>query len=149
LLNETTLPVVGKKTDTDKRTRARAVAARYESHRVHHHRSLKGGELEAEMLGFPKGHDDLIDAVGLAMDLGGVTGSIAAVSKPLISPEGPMDPSAVEVRFTTGPRTVPAHVAAMLSGIETVRYTYEEALALANRRSESNYIRNSMRSMFR
>lgn len=147
LLNETTLPVVGKRTDVDKRTRARAVAARYESHRVHHHRSMKGGELEVEMLGFPKGHDDLIDAVGLAMDLGGLTGSVAAATMPVSVPDDPLAGGA-EVRFVTGLRVVPAHVAKMLTGIDTVRYTQEEAMTLANRRAESRYITNAMKGLF-
>ena len=65
------IPIEGVKTDTDKVTRARAVAAKYEAHKVHHHISLKGSEFELELASFPKGHDDMIDALGLAMDLGG------------------------------------------------------------------------------
>lgn len=65
------LPIEGKKTDTDKVTRARAVASKYEAHRVHHHQSLRDSDYERELLGFPKGHDDQVDAVGFAMDLGG------------------------------------------------------------------------------
>lgn len=64
------IPVLGKKSDVDKTTRARAAAARYESHKVFHHRSLKDSEFEAELLSFPKGHDDLVDALGFSMDLG-------------------------------------------------------------------------------
>lgn len=67
------IPIEGKKQDIDKVTRARAVAAKYEAHKVFHHSSLKGSEFEREQLSFPKGHDDMIDAVGLAMDLGGDT----------------------------------------------------------------------------
>lgn len=148
LLNETTLPVVGRKTDIDKRTRARSVAARYESHRVHHHRSLKGGELEQEQLNFPKGHDDLIDALGLAMDIRGVSGSIAAVSGPLRDSYAPSDPSGVEVRFRDGPVAVPDYIAKMLEGIDTVRYTKEEAISMANRRSEASYVSRAMGSAF-
>lgn len=74
------IPVEGKKSDVDKVTRARAVAAKYEAHRVHHHQSLKDSDLELEMLGFPKGHDDLVDALGFAMDLGG-GGLIFAAAK--------------------------------------------------------------------
>ena len=149
LLNETNLPVVGKRTDVDKRTRAHAVSVRYESHRVHHHRSLKGGELEAEMLGFPKGHDDLIDALGLAMDVLYVQGSLAAVSAPPPAMVEAIGEQVEELRFNTGPRLVPTYIAAMLSGVETPRYTYEEALQVANRRAESNYITNAMSGLFR
>lgn len=69
LLNTTNVPVVGRKAEVDKRTRARAAAARYESHKVYHHRTLKGGVFETEMLSFPKGHDDMVDALGHAMNL--------------------------------------------------------------------------------
>lgn len=66
------IPIEGVTQDTDKVTRARAVGAKYESHRVHHHQSLKGSDFEMELTGFPKAaHDDMVDALGLAMDLGG------------------------------------------------------------------------------
>ena len=69
LLNTTNVPVVGRKAEVDKRTRARSAAARYESHKVYHHRSLRGGVFETELLSFPKGHDDMVDALGHAMNL--------------------------------------------------------------------------------
>ena len=66
------IPVSPKKTDTDKTTRGRAVAARYEAHKVYHHVSLRGSEdFERELLSFPRGHDDFVDSLGFAMDLGG------------------------------------------------------------------------------
>lgn len=65
------IPIEGKKTDSDKTTRARAVAAKYEAHRVFHHSSLNGTDFELELLSFPKGHDDLVDALGFSFDLGG------------------------------------------------------------------------------
>lgn len=68
------IPIEGIRSDVDKVTRARAVAAKYEAGKVHHHISLKGGDYEMEALSFPKGHDDQIDAVGFAMDLGGGSG---------------------------------------------------------------------------
>lgn len=70
LINTTPLPVVGKRSDVDKVTRARAVAARYESGKVWHNASLSGSDFEVELLSFPKGHDDMIDALGLAMETG-------------------------------------------------------------------------------
>lgn len=79
ILNTSSAPVVGRRADTDKVTRARAVSARYEGHKVFHARSLRGSAFESELLGFPKGHDDMVDALGYAMDLGGgglVFGSI-------------------------------------------------------------------------
>jgi predicted phage terminase large subunit-like protein len=65
------IPIEGQPTDSDKTTRARAVAAKYEAHKVFHHISLKDSEFEQEQLSFPKGHDDMIDAEGFSMDLSG------------------------------------------------------------------------------
>jgi predicted phage terminase large subunit-like protein len=65
------IPILGKKADVDKVTRARAVAAKYEAHKVFHHASLRGSAFETELLSFPKGHDDFVDALGYSMDLGG------------------------------------------------------------------------------
>jgi predicted phage terminase large subunit-like protein len=70
LLITTPWPIVGKKSEVDKVTRARAVAARYESGKVYHHRSLEGTDFEKELLQFPNGHDDQIDALGNAMETG-------------------------------------------------------------------------------
>ena len=70
LINSTSLPIVGKKAEIDKVTRARSVAARYESGKVYHHESLRGSDFEVELLQFPKGHDDMIDALGYAMETG-------------------------------------------------------------------------------
>ena len=65
------LPIVGRKTDTDKVVRARAVAAKYERHKVHWHRSLKGTDFHTQHKTFNglRGHDDFIDAEGLGMDM--------------------------------------------------------------------------------
>lgn len=65
------IPIEGKKSDVDKVTRARAVAAKYEAHKIFHRRSLKESDFERELLSFPKGHDDMVDALGFSMDLGG------------------------------------------------------------------------------
>ena len=70
MINSTMLPIVGKKAEVDKVTRARSVAARYESGKVFHHQSLAGSDFEIELLQFPKGHDDMIDALGYAMETG-------------------------------------------------------------------------------
>jgi len=70
MINSTSLPIVGKKAEVDKVTRARSVAARYESGKVFHHSSMKGSDFEIELLQFPKGHDDMIDALGYAMETG-------------------------------------------------------------------------------
>jgi predicted phage terminase large subunit-like protein len=65
------VPIIAHKTDVDKRTRASAVAEKYRMHKVWHHASLRNGLLEREQMGFPKGHDDLVDAEGFSMQLGG------------------------------------------------------------------------------
>ena len=152
LLHQTSLPVVGRRADVDKRTRARATAARYESHRVHHHESLRGRELETEMLGFPKGHDDLVDALGLAMDISGVSGSIAGVNGRLRDAEavtGPVLVGPSEMLFRDGPRAVPAHVKSMLTGIDTETCTYEEAVRMMNANRLTDYIRGVTKGMLR
>lgn len=71
IINSTPLPVVGRRADVDKVTRARAAAARYESGKVFHHEHLAGSDFEVELASFPKGHDDMIDALGYAMETGG------------------------------------------------------------------------------
>ena len=67
------IPIEGKPTDSDKVTRARAVAAKYEGHKVYHHISLKDSDFEQELLAFKPGasHDDMVDALGFSMDLAG------------------------------------------------------------------------------
>jgi predicted phage terminase large subunit-like protein len=65
------IPIEGKPADGDKTTRGRAVAAKYEGHKVVHHMSLRGSAFETELLSFPKGHDDFVDSLGYSMDLGG------------------------------------------------------------------------------
>lgn len=64
------IPVEGKRSDADKTTRARAVAAKYEAHKIFHHVSLKDSAFETQLKAFPKGHDDLVDALGFSLDLG-------------------------------------------------------------------------------
>lgn len=67
------IPIEGKKADVDKTTRARAVAAKYEAGRVLHRSTLKDTEFERELRAFPKGHDDMVDALGYSLDMGGDT----------------------------------------------------------------------------
>lgn len=149
---DTNLPIVGRRTDTDKRARARGAATRYESHRVHHHSSLRGRELETEMLSFDKGHDDLVDALGLAMDITAVSGSIAGVSGPLRDASAPTEPIVAvgsELPFLDGPRIVPAHVVSMLAGIDTERLTYEGAVQAMNNKRLSDYLAGMTKGMLR
>lgn len=65
------IPIEGKRADSDKVTRARAIAAKTEAHKVFFHESLYGSPLITELLSFPTGHDDLVDALGYSMDMGG------------------------------------------------------------------------------
>jgi len=144
LLRETTMPVVGRRADVDKRVRARAAAARYESHRVHHHRNLVDRELERELVNFDKGHDDLIDALGLAMDLAVGAGAMAAVTyqprQPGSEPTPPV-PTDAHLHFIDGDRWVPLHVADMLAGIDTAWLTFEQAMAQANAGRLNDYVK--------
>jgi predicted phage terminase large subunit-like protein len=73
LLRTTRLPARKVYPDKDKVTRARALSARYQESKVFHLRGAPGiDELEAELVAFPLGeHDDLVDALGYAADVGG------------------------------------------------------------------------------
>lgn len=82
LLRTTGLPVVPKRADVDKTTRARAVAARYEAGKVFHLTSLTGSPFETELLQFPKGHDDQVDALGHAMETGSSNFIFGAFRRP-------------------------------------------------------------------
>jgi len=64
------VPIEGKKSDVDKVTRARAVAAKYEGGKIWHSESLRDSDFERELINFPKGHDDMVDALGFALDMG-------------------------------------------------------------------------------
>jgi phage terminase large subunit-like protein len=57
---------------TDKVTRAWKLSARYEAGRVYHRaRDLQTDALEEQLTGFPRGkHDDMFDALDLAVNLG-------------------------------------------------------------------------------
>jgi len=46
----------------------------------------------------------------------------------------------VEVEFRDGKRMVPPYIGSLLSGIETYRLTYDEAIAVANKKIESDFI---------
>jgi hypothetical protein len=45
-----------------------------------------------------------------------------------------------ELEFRDGKRTVPPYIAHLLTGIETYRLTYDEAIAAANKKLESDFI---------
>jgi predicted phage terminase large subunit-like protein len=80
MLRETRLPASPVYPDSDKVSRARAIAARLEGYKVYFLRGGPGlgtgptdlGDLPSELLAFPNGeHDDLVDALVMAADLGG------------------------------------------------------------------------------
>ena len=73
ILSSTKLPARAIRPDRDKVTRSRALSARYEAGKVFHVNGAPGIEdLESNMLAFPNGsHDDLVDALVYAADLGG------------------------------------------------------------------------------
>jgi hypothetical protein len=54
-----------------------------------------------------------------------------------------------ELTFRDGNRTVPDHVETMLSGIETWRYTYEDAMRVANDKLLGDKIDAAQRAMLR
>jgi hypothetical protein len=55
------------------------------------------------------------------------------------------DPTVVE--FRDGPRNVPEHVMAMLSGLDTHRMTYQQAIEAANRRMVGDQLQSAQDSM--
>lgn len=73
ILSTTTLPARPIRPDRDKVTRSRALAARYEAGKVFHVNNAPGiDDLEMQLLAFPNGsHDDVVDALVYAADLGG------------------------------------------------------------------------------
>jgi predicted phage terminase large subunit-like protein len=80
VLGRTRLPASPVYPDSDKVTRARALAARFEGHKVYFLRGAPGmgtgptdpGEFPRQLLAFPNGeHDDLVDAAVYAADLNG------------------------------------------------------------------------------
>ena len=144
---QTPLPVVGRRTDVDKRTKARGAATFYESRRVHHHASLKGRELENELRSFDKGHDDLVDALCLSMDITGHSGTtlgVAARPERSSEPTGPFLRGDETVVFRDGAKQVPPHVVEMLRGIPTETLTFEEAQRAMNNAMLSRHLRNIM-----
>lgn len=150
--DEPDLPIIGRRTDTDKASRARGAATRYESHRVHHHESLRGRELETEMLGFPKGHDDLVDALGLSMDLDAGSGTVMGAKTPQRGsdePTGPFAQVGSELPFRDGARLVPAYLVTLMRGIDTATMTYDEAIAASNQQALGNYLRNALGGVLR
>lgn len=147
MIRETTLPVIGQRTDTDKLTRARAAAARYAMGRVHHHRSLEGRDLEEQLLAFPRGHDDLVDALVLALDLWERGGSFAVLGEQ-IAPPAPAPVGTYRV-FADGARLLPEYLVELLADIETDHLTYEEAIARANQSMVGRYITAAMGGMIR
>jgi phage terminase large subunit-like protein len=81
MLNATRLPAVAVHPDTDKVTRSRTLAGRFEGRKVYFLRGGPGmgtgptdpGEFARQLLAFPNGeHDDLVDAAVYAADLNGV-----------------------------------------------------------------------------
>jgi phage terminase large subunit-like protein len=63
------IPVVPKRADVDKGTRAEGVAAKYEAGKVFHLPTLPE-EFELELLSFDRGHDDWVDSLGYSMAMG-------------------------------------------------------------------------------
>ena len=75
------IPIEGIRSDKDKVTRARAVAAKYEAGRIKHRTTLEDSDFERELRAFPKGHDDMVDALGFSLDLGGDEFLFGSVSR--------------------------------------------------------------------
>lgn len=50
---------------------------------------------------------------------------------PLAFPSGKL-PEAQEVQFRDGTKVIPEYLAGLMSGLDTIRYTYDEAVAAVN-----------------
>lgn len=70
------VPVHKQPADKDKRTRATAVANRYEAGKVYHLKDLRESTFEIELTSFDRGHDDLVDALGYSMQLSDRSGLV-------------------------------------------------------------------------
>lgn len=51
-----------------------------------------------------------------------------------------MEPNTTELEFRDGKRLVPTYLADLMAGIETFRYSFEEAREMANRRLASDFL---------
>jgi len=58
-------------------------------------------------------------------------------------------PTAIELEFRDGTRSVPPHVVEILRGVETFRFTYEQAMAEGNKRMEARVVGDHMNSIIR
>lgn len=63
------VPVKKQVADKDKRTRATAVANRYEAGKVYHLSHLRESDFEIELTSFDRGHDDLVDSLGYSFQM--------------------------------------------------------------------------------
>ena len=52
--------------------------------------------------------------------------------------DAPLDP--YEMTFRDGKRTVPPHLMDLMSDIDTVRYTYSDAIGMANQRIARDHV---------
>ena len=58
-----------------------------------------------------------------------------------------MASNTVELEFRDGARVVPVYLADLMGGIETFRYTFEEARSLANNRLASDHLNRVQRQI--
>jgi hypothetical protein len=58
-------------------------------------------------------------------------------------------PADKPVEFRDGPRWLPEYLVTMLSGIDTIRYTYDEAIAMANDAAVGNVLGRHMQRVQR
>ena len=73
------IPVQPGAPEGDKTSRVQAIDAKMEAGKVFFHVSLKESDLHRQLLSFPKGHDDLTDALFMSMGMGGLEFSWGSV----------------------------------------------------------------------
>jgi hypothetical protein len=65
---------------------------------------------------------------------------------PLAFPSGKL-PEAREIQFCDGPRVVPEYLADLLVGLDTIRYTYDEAVGRVNNRLSADHANRAVDSI--
>jgi len=62
---------------------------------------------------------------------------------PLAFPSGKL-PEAQEIQFRDGPRVVPEYLADLMSNLDTIRYTYDEAVTRVNHRLAADHANHAV-----
>ena len=120
------VPVKKQQADRDKRTRATAVANRYEAGKVYHLIHLRESDFEIELTSFDRGHDDLVDSLGYSFQMSDRSGLVLRVRTEVTMDNG------TELEFRDGRFVIPDYLADLMSEIDTTMYTRQQAIDKVN-----------------